>query len=208
MRISIIHLNEKKTEIKLPIRGLSVEWRSNDDGDDRRCFSNGRGELLLRFSSHSLDNRLCGRDFFCSCTSIVRLCSMMVDDGRGLPSMLHRAFFVISPCKSCSPFTSVRPRIFNISATRNSGPISAWLTFISPLYINSTIAFNSVHFTSRIMMIGCWQGLSKNKDWKYGEQADSTILWAFIDWLSHASVTSTNDSFCSNWSNTFVKLRP
>lgn len=108
---------------------------------------------------------------------------------------------------SWSPFTSVSPRICNISATRNNGPIWAWLTLISPLYMNSTIAFNSVHLTSRIITIGCWHGLSKNSVWKYGLQAESTILWALMELPSQASVTSTNDSFCSNWSKTLVKFR-
>lgn len=187
----------------LPILGLSVECRSNAGDDrldfDRRCFSSG-GDVLLWFSSHSSDSRLCGRDFLIDGVSD----RWSDDDGRGLAEWV----FFDSAFSSCSPLTSVNPRIFNISATRNSGPISAWLTLISPLYINSTIAFSSVHLTSRIMIIGCWHGLSKNKLWKYGEHADNTILWAFIDWPSQASVTSTNDSFCSNWSNTFVKFRP
>lgn len=107
---------------------------------------------------------------------------------------------------SWSPLTSAKPRIFNISATFNSGPISSWAKFISPLYINSTTDFSSDHFTSRNITIGCWHGFSKNNDWKYGEHADNTILCAFIDLPSQAKVTSTKDSLCNSWSNTFVKF--
>lgn len=107
---------------------------------------------------------------------------------------------------SWSPLTSAKPRIFSISATFSNGPISSCAKLISPLYINSTTDFNSVHLTSRNITIGCWHGFSKNNDWKYGEQADSTILWAFIDLPSQANVTSTNDSLCNSWSNTFVKF--
>lgn len=114
--------------------------------------------------------------------------------------------FSASAVASRSPRTSANPRIFNISATRSNGAICSCRTFISPLYINSTTAVNSVHLTSRIMTIGCWHGLSKNKLWKYGLHADKTILWALIELPSHASVTSTNDSLCSNWSKTFVKF--
>ncbi len=42
--------------------------------------------------------------------------------------------------------------------------------------------------------------------WKYGLQADKTILCALSSCPSTAKVTSTNDSSCNSWSNTDSKL--
>jgi len=95
---------------------------------------------------------------------------------------------------SGSPLTSASPRILSDSATFSSGPICSCDTLISPLYMNSTTAFNSGHLMSLRITIGCWHGLSKNSDWKYGLQADRTILCALTEWPSQARVTSTKDS--------------
>lgn len=66
------------------------------------------------------------------------------------------------PPVSCSLLTSARPRTFRVSATRNSGPICSWYTFISPLYMKSTTARSSGHCTSFNMTIGCLHLFSAN----------------------------------------------
>lgn len=110
------------------------------------------------------------------------------------------------PPVSCSLLTSASPRTFSVSATRNSGPICSWYTFISPLYMKSTTARSSGHWTSLSMTIGCLHLFSANMLWKYGLQAERTILCALSVCPSQAMVTSTNVPFCKSWSNTFVRL--
>lgn len=57
--------------------------------------------------------------------------------------------------KSCSELTSASPLTFKDSATLSKGPICSCETFISPLYMNSTTAFNSGHLISFRMTMGC-----------------------------------------------------
>lgn len=135
--------------------------------------SQSRGVILAFFVSFF--------SCFWNCWAWWLICSSMSNVGTGDDST-ERDFAVKStdgvcfglicvsaklfPIAFCSLLTSANPRICSISAIASSGLIWSWFTFISPLYINSTIAFNSGHLTSRIIMIGCWHGLSKNSDWK------------------------------------------
>lgn len=87
----------------------------------RRDFSTVADALVVKsnvLASQSLGPRLAARGLFCGGA---QLSDGFGDVGFGVVAAAAAAAVVIS----CSPFTSVRPRICSISATRNNGPICA-----------------------------------------------------------------------------------
>lgn len=101
-----------------------------------------------------------------------------------------------------SSFTSVKPFMRKLSATRKNAVSLSWSTLTSPRYMKSSKLLISEYGTSFRMTMGCLSGWLTKSAWKYGLHALRTILCARSNCPSTARVTSTKLSSCRSWSKT------